>query len=212
MIALIIVGAILLLILTLLFSRIHIRVTYGEGGIKAVFSCFGIIHKRLYPLPERKKKIKITKKTRAEGKTKKYRAKKAKRSRLHALHELRSLIVALVERMPRTFTLRIKRFILLVGSDDAAKTALLYGAASASLSVSLQWLDRHLLTLRRSPDAPLVVSADFSRDTVTCEADLVLTTTLMRLVRIACTVLLPHLLKKRRRGRSCSESAKAKKS
>ncbi len=200
---------ILLVILALLFSRIHIRIVYdGEGAPRVALSFLGIIRKPLYPLPKRTKKSKKRTKSKAEGQKKQSSTTKAKTSRLRSLRELRSLIASVLIRMPRTFTLKIKRFVLLVGSDDAAKTALLYGALSSSLSYFLEWLDRHLLTIRRSKRAPFIVDADFSSEEIVCDLHIVLTTSLFHLLRLACTTLLPHFLKKMMRKKHRRRAAK----
>lgn len=195
------------MILALLFTHIHIKVRYdGEGSPSAVFYFLGIFRKKLYPLPKRPKRKKKNKKIKAERKKPKTSVQKDKTSRLSGLRELRSLIAVMLIRMPRTFTLRIKRLIILIGSEDAARTALLYGAIASSLSFLTEWLDRHLLTLRRARRATIVVDADFSSEEIVCDLELVLTSSLFRLLGLALTALLPHFLKrmriKRRRQRA----------
>ena len=191
---LLIIGAVLLFLLLLLITPIRIRCRINEGRAEARLS-YGIFYFRsLYP---RRKKAKKKTKIKAEEKTGAEDAKPSKKDRKSGLRELRSLIASIVIRMPSTFRLRITRLHVCVASGDPAKTALLYGTLASSLSFMLEWLDRHLVAIRPIRRGALSFVADFESDAIKADADLTLSATPFRLLKIGVGVLLPHLFKRR---------------
>lgn len=207
MTAWIVIGAVLLGILGLLFLPIHLQVTANNLSVHARLSVLGI-RKRLYPFPQKKNKAHKKKKTKNKE-TKIETGTATKKRRLGHFRELRGLIASILIRMPQTFSLKIKRFTLRVASDDPAKTALLYGGACSSVSFFLEWLDRHLCTVRPIRSSSLRVYADFDSDESSLDADLQLSTSLRRLLSLAVTVFLPYFLK--RLSKKSKKSSKQRK-
>ena len=191
----IVLCSILLGILLLLCAPVVLRVTSADGTLRAEINFFGLVRKRLYPLPKHSKKVKKRTKSRAEKESAVAPPKKNKDGSLRRLRELRSLIAAILIHMPRTFSLRIRRLSVRLASDDPAKTALLYGAVSSALAFSLAWLDRHLFSVHRARREAISVLADFEGERTELNADLCLRTSLGRLLSLGAKVLLPHFLK-----------------
>lgn len=204
----IVLGSILLLLLLLLCTPVQLRMAASNSDISASISFLGIIKKRLYPLSPRPKSKKRKTKNKAEVKKSSPKPKKDKGPAMQRLRELRSLIAAILIRMPRTFSLRIKRLTLDIATDDPAKTALLYGAVSSTLAFTLEWLDRHLLTIRRIRGGALSVYADFDGEETRLEADLRLYTSLLRLLSLGVKVLLPYFIKHLKKNKKISKQRK----
>ncbi len=194
----------------LLFSRVCIRITVSDGKLSAVFSYLFLFKRPIYPTSKRKKKRINRKKKKAEVSSAARAPQEKKQHKLRAFVELRALLEAILEKMPHTFTLRVRRLSLTVGSDDPAKTALLYGSASTAFSLFLEWLDRKLFTLHRERDSILGVNADFEAQQISLDADLRLTATPFRLLRLSLTTLLPHYIKRLKRKKKAKKSASKK--
>lgn len=92
------------------------------------------------------------------------------------LKEKLEMILALLKLLYREtggkLRLRVRRLHLLVGTDDAAKTAILYGVVLQSATYLLQWIDTHLLRIDRR-DGAMTVEPDFVSGK--CHADIDLT-------------------------------------
>ena len=92
------------------------------------------------------------------------------------LKEKLEMILALLQLLYREtggkLRLRVRRLHLWVGTDDAAKTAILYGAVLQSATYLLQWIDTHLLRIDRR-DGAMTVEPDFVSGK--CHADIDLT-------------------------------------
>ena len=166
---------------------------------------------------ERKKYLKAKKKAEKKAakklkKQKKKEAEKAKHKRQHqgdekkkkdpkkpTLSENLAFIFALLKALYRAtngrFRLRIRRMHLLVGSDDAAKTAILYGAAVQGLSYILQWLQEHFIPIRRDEGA-MSVNADFVRCKTSADIDLCCSLKIRSAVAIGVKMLTAYLKEK----------------
>jgi hypothetical protein len=155
--------------------------------------------KQLYPLPVRKKKRKSKTNIKAEEKSASKSQSNAKSGALDRFRELRSLIASILIRMPRTFSLKIKRLFVSVATRDPSKTALLYGTVCSTLAFTLEWIDRHLFSLRHDRRDAITVLADFEGESIELDAHLSLSTSLYRLLTIGVSVILPHFLRHRRK-------------
>ena len=204
MTAWIVLGAIVSALLILLCMPVRLRIAAKDGNLTAKASYLWIVSKTLYPLPKRKKKKDKPTKSKAENKSAKIDEAEKKKKPLSRFRQLRALLASILTRMPATFSLEIRRLTVRIGTDDAAKTALLYGTVTSSLSFLLEWLDRHLIRIRRIKRDALAVYADFDADEIELCADLRLRTSLLRLLSLAVRALLPYFIKRiiKRRGRS----------
>ena len=204
----IVILSILLFLLILLFSPIKIHFLASERSAEAKICFLFIFKKRLYPLPKAKKPKKSARKSKAEAKKPTANQQRKKKGAFASLYELRSLLASILIRMPQTFSLKIKRFTVRVATDDAAKTALAYGAITSSFSFLLEWIDRHLFTCKRSRRDLIRIYADFESDRLEADIDLSLHTSLYRLGVIAVTLLLPHFIKRRKNRKNKNRNAK----
>lgn len=193
----IVLGCVFVCILLLLSLPITLRTTASEQSVRAEISYLGVIRKSVYPLPPKRKRRKKRQKSKAEPKAPIAQKKGNLKSRLSQLRELRGLIAAILIRMPRTFSLAVERLQIRVASDDPAKTALLYGAISSTLSFSLAWLDRHLFSIKPTCTRNISLVADFEGERITLDADLRLRTTPYRLLALGVKVLLPYFFSRK---------------
>lgn len=159
--ALIVILAILAAILLLLCLRVRLVITCRDTvtlKLKILFLSFTLF-------PRRKKRIKPRnfspqkmkkRERRAEKKAQKAAEKAAKKQGCLAdahgegrklglkekLTVVRALVSAIIKKTDRHLTLRAARLHIRVATGDAASTAVLYGAVSASLAYLLAALDR----------------------------------------------------------------------
>ncbi len=116
-------------------------------------------------------KYQLKKKKKAEKKAEKKAKKKAARqgteqsseptrSLLDNLGFIKELLDDIPVRFLRHLRVKLSRIIVTVGSDDAAKTAIMYGAVSQSVAYIVEFLD-HMSRLKYAPDAEVAVNADF---------------------------------------------------
>ncbi len=83
-----------------------------------------------------------------------------KPSLLDTLSYIKELLEDIPARFLRHLKVKLSRVIVTVGSDDAAKTAILYGAVSQTVAYIVEFLD-HMSRLKYAPDAEVAVNADF---------------------------------------------------
>lgn len=206
LIALIAVGGVLLLLLLLLFcgtARLHIRcrdevqVTAGVLGLRF----------RLYPQKERSsaprsfcknpnralaKEMRRLKREakRAEKKRKKKQAKAAANASLPKpnLRENLAMIRSLSKLFYRVANgrihIRMLRMRIVVATDNAATTALVFGGVSAGASMLLSWIDGHFAPIEHDP-GEIDIRPDFTGGESGADIDLVFSLSLFRALRIA---------------------------
>ena len=162
---------------------------------------------------EKKKHLKAQKKAAKKQKKKKQKeAKKAKHKKQHQTKKGKkkdpskptlseniafgfALLKALYRATNGKFRLRVYRMHLLIGTDDAAKTAILYGATVQSLSYILQWLQTNLIPIRRD-EGTMTVDPDFVRGKTSANVDICCSLKIRRGVVIAVRMLLAFLKEK----------------
>ena len=184
---------ILLFLAFLLFFPVFCRITYKESPIVDLEILF--FRFRLYP---RKNKIKAP--SHKKQKTKKEDAKKPKAPSPSdpPLKQLTTLLSVLKENFPRlltVLTLRLKRLKMKVASEDAAKTALLYGEASLALSAFLELL--HGFCKFKEDAGAVSLEPDFSGSHTSLDAVLLLSTSLWRVASLGIRLCFGFLKKKR---------------
>ena len=125
--------------------------------------------------------------------------KKQKDPSKPTLSENLSMIVALLKKLYQVtngkFRLRVYRLHILVGTDDAAKTAILYGATVQSVSYILQWLQTHFIPIRRRPGA-MTIDADFVSGKTSADIDLCCSIKFRRAIVMAVRMLMAFLKEK----------------
>lgn len=195
-------GLLLLLLLLLLLGHARVRIRCPGKALRVTLSVCGIPFTLLsdaekeIPDPkdlehpeallrrERRRQRRAEK--RAEKKRLRAREKAAKRAEQKRtqrndqpspnLKEKLEMILALLQLLYREtggkLRLRVRRLHLWVGTDDAAKTAILYGVVLQSATYLLQWIDTHLLRIDRR-DGAMTVEPDFVSGK--CHADIDLT-------------------------------------
>ncbi|MBQ8431694.1 MAG: DUF2953 domain-containing protein [Clostridia bacterium] len=144
----------------------------------------------------RKEQRKALRKSKKQAK----KAKKAPKSATPApkppspnLKENLEMVVALLQKLYTVtngkFRLHVKQLHLWVGTEDAAKTAVLYGVLVQILGDLLQWLQDHFIPIRRKPGSIRLIPA-FGQTTSAAEIDLICS---LRFYQ-ALGILLPMLL------------------
>ncbi|MBP3321062.1 MAG: hypothetical protein J6M12_01790 [Clostridia bacterium] len=85
---------------------------------------------------------------------------------------LEKIVLPLLERLGRYLTVDISRLEITVGSDDAAKTALLYAAALNGSYALLAFLDEHtVLKKKRNASLQILCRYDQIKTTAKCEVE-----------------------------------------
>lgn len=189
MTALIVIGIILAILIGILLIKASITIEYSEKvtlSVKVLFLKIGILPKKpkkrikykkftdkKYRKLLEKKKLRETKK---QKKKQKKSAKKAgskqmkkaeklsekhnKRSLLENIELIRLLIAVVTGRFTKHLRIKLTKIKLVIASDDAAKTAVLYGAASGGVACILEMLD-NITNVKYTSDAEVSVDADF---------------------------------------------------
>ena len=120
MTALIIIGVILLIIVMILFLPVHVTAAVKDEA--KVFLRILFVRIKLFPMKEKPKKKKKEQKPKQE-KPKEKTEKKEKEKR-----DIPSLVRSVADILG-VFLREFSKYKIIIGTDDAAKTALLYGAA-----------------------------------------------------------------------------------
>ena len=181
-------GSLLLMILLILFSHVRLRVFFNENGSGFRLSWFII-----------RKKMNIEDATRLiEGHTKEEKPEDDKEKKIVPTEEstekkvplvwqierITRLIQRIADRLPGTLTLRTRRIVVTVSTDDAAKTALLYGAVSAAMAGLIEFIDRSVARVKCRGRDDVEVKADFVGGKTKADLDLVLSAQVIGALRI----------------------------
>ncbi len=132
-------------------------------------------------------------------KKKQNKKKKEKDPSKPTLSENLSMIFALLKKLYQVtngkFRLRVYRFHLLVGTDDAAKTAILYGTAVQSVSCIFQWLQAKFIPIRRE-EGCMTLRADFVSGKTSADIDICCSLKIRRALTIGVRMLIAFLKEK----------------
>lgn len=222
LIALIAVGGVLLLLLLLLlFGMARLRVTCRED-VWVSLRVLGLRF-RLYPRddgsvepkrfcrnPNRALARELRRQKKAIRRAEKKRLKKQKKAAETAnrpkpnLPENLSMILALLKDFYRVangkLRLRTLRMQIVVATDNAAQTALIWGSVTASASLLLNWMNEHFLPIEHYR-GEVDIRPDFAGGDAGADIDLVLSVRLWSALRIAMAM----------RGHYTEEKEKAQK-
>lgn len=128
MTALIIIGAILFAIALILFIPVHITAAVKDEA--RIFLRILFVKIRLLPINEKpKKKKKGQKQKQEKPKEESEKKEKKKRDIPSLIHSVADVLGVFLRQFSKHVKIRVLRYKIIVGTDDAAKTALLYGAA-----------------------------------------------------------------------------------
>ena len=114
MTALIIIGAILFVIALILFLPVHITACVKDDA--KVFLRILFIKIKLFPMKEKPEK-------------KEEKKEKEKRNIPELIHSVAEVLSVFLKQFSKHVKIRVLRYKIIIGTGDAAKTALLYGAA-----------------------------------------------------------------------------------
>lgn len=182
--ALIIIFSIIVLLALLLSLKITLRITY-EDSLRVYLKVF-FVKTRLYPSKKKEKKYphsmskrkarKIKDSLQKKSKPKKKKKKEEKHIEKNDLISIVSITTNFVKNFISTFTraVRIKfsRMHITVASEDAATTAILYGAITQSVNVLFPLID-NIKSVKKLPSGKeLSVRADFLTDKPTVDIDI----------------------------------------
>ncbi len=195
----IIVLSVIAFIAALLFIPIHIRLRYSDSfavKLRVLFLTFPI-----YPARKKsdKKKAKSKKKKKKQPKAKPAEAAGEKKKKLSAssAKELIKLVYTLVKILISRFACHLKtkiyRIYIKVGSDDMAKTALEYGAASQGMAYLLEFLSQKT-RVHLARNATVLVEADFMSEKFCAQIDIDFSLRIWQIFDIAAKAAM-HLVK-----------------
>ncbi|MBO7171232.1 MAG: DUF2953 domain-containing protein, partial [Clostridia bacterium] len=152
MTALYIILAILLVLLFLLFLPIRLIFRYDEKitvKLSVLFLPFSLYPRKIREKDYDKRSVNRKKKRLAKKEEKKRQAAqkkgdsaKEKRDVLSALKLLLHILKNIYPRLVRTFHIRVCELDLRIATEDAAKTAILYGAVSQVTAMLLEVCER----------------------------------------------------------------------
>ena len=205
LIVLIVFGSLALLIVLLLLSHVRLRVYLSEDGSGLRFSWFFL-----------RKKMKIDDATklieghRKEKKPEKDEQKEPKPEEekeekriplVWQIERITRLLSRIVDRLPGTLTLRARRIVVTVSTDEAAKTALLYGAVSAAMAGLIEFIDRSVARVKCRGRDLIDVKADFVSGKTKADVDLILSAQVIGALRILFVFLFTGSGKKKAKHR-----------
>ena len=90
------------------------------------------------------------------------------------IERITRILGRLFNRLPDVLTLKTRRVVVTVGTDDAAKTAMLYGAVSTGLAALLEVIDRNIATVKTKNRDVVDVRADFVGGKTTFDINILL--------------------------------------
>jgi len=203
MIALYIIGGILLLLVILLIIPIGIRIKYDKDF--SMFVTAGLIKVKILPAKQKKIRIsdysekKLERQRRKQQKKEEKKAKKKKKpeateekekkdsvlvSRLKnidtapdMIERLYDMLLIVSDKFAKRLTVKIFRLDAIIGSDNAAKTAILYGGACNAAMLISAFLDQHM-TVKKRRGASVNIAPDFLAEKPLVSADAQMTVTL----------------------------------
>ena len=176
------------LIAALLIMPVQLTLSFSENSVITLGYLF--IKRQLYPAVGKQARAK--KARRAEKKQK--RPEKQEREpkaedAVNMLGVMKDIIIEILRRAKKLVAVRLKKLILVIGTDEAAKTAQLYGAAAIAYDELAEALRR---TSNYKEKAGAVnISVDFTSEKTVFEALIVLRAGAISALRI----ILPAIIK-----------------
>ena len=200
MVALYIIGGILLLIVLLLILPVGIRIKYDNDFF--LYVSIGFV--RIKVIPSKQKKIRISdySERKLERQRKRQQKKDAKKEKKKAVNtkkekkdnvltarlknfdtapdmieQLYDMLALVSDKFAKRLTVKIFKLDAIIGSDNAAKTAIIYGGACSLAGCISAFLDQHM-KLKKRNEASINISPDFLSEKTTVKADVLMTVTI----------------------------------
>ena len=192
MIALYIIGGILLLLILLLVIPIGIRIKYDKDF--SLYVSAGFINVKLIPARQKKIRIKDYSKKKLEKQQKKKQKKEEKKKKPQKqekkekkdsvlvarlknretapdmIEQLYDMLLIVSEKFAKRLTVKIFRLDATIGSDNAAKTAIIFGGATNAAMLISAFLDQHM-TMKKRAGASINIAPDFLAEKTLVSAD-----------------------------------------
>lgn len=194
MIVLTVFGSLLLLIVLLLLSHVRLRVLLNEGG--ASFRLSWLFIRKKMKIEDAEELFDAHKKEKPKTETEPERVPEEKTEDKKKIplawqfERIARLLSKILDRVHSAVTLRTRRVTVVVSTDDAAKTALLYGAVSAALAGLIEIVDRSVVRVKTKGRDKIDVRADFLSGKSRAELDLILSSRVFGMLRLLFALLL----------------------
>lgn len=206
----IIAASAIIFIAVLLMLRIGVRIRYTEKcGLSAVVSVSGIPVKRLYPEKSKAEKINLRdytprairkraakhagqkrrKKIKTAGKGRHAEKKQTFSDKLELVKRITTIVLKLLERFANSLRTDIRALKIYVAADNAADTALMYGAVSQAVAYLAELIGSKT-DVRYSRNARTGVFADFLSGNSYAEADMTFSMRLWQLISLAVRAII----------------------
>ncbi len=144
----------------------------------------------------KRKKAERKKQLRAQKKKAKKAAQKESGEPKPSVSDRIGMVTALIKRLYRVsrgrMHVQINRMHLAIGTDDAAKTAILYGVAAQGVSYLLAWLKAHIVRLSQDEGA-VSVTPDYLSEKTRIDIDIVCSIHLSSALGIGIRMLVAYL-------------------
>lgn len=107
-----------------------------------------------------------------------------KRSLLENISLIKEILAVVLGRFSRHLRIKLTRIRLVIGTDDAAKTAMIYGAAAAGVACITEMLD-NVTNIEYTTDADVSVEADFLSERIDVDVKIEISLRVWHLLDIA---------------------------
>ena len=174
-------------IVALLLLPVKLHIT-AHDGFRAEWRVL-FIRRMLYPAPPKKKKKKKAKKETEKKKTPKKKREVTAEDAVKTIKSVAELIGTLVKRLRQRVRIKLIKLFVVVGTDEAAKTAILYGTIANACDELLEIMRR--TTKFKDKDGAVSVTADFTAGSTDVDFEAELSIDLLG----AIAVLLPVMKK-----------------
>lgn len=169
----IIAAAVALVITGILALPANVRLSADNSGVSAVLKILFFKH-TLYPLedkPEKKKRVKKAKKKTGVAKTAPTQKPQKKNDIRSILELVKSIALPIVKGLGKHLRIRLKKLHVIIGCEDAAETAVLYGIACNACDELLEILGR---AMKYSADSGAVyIDTDYVSEKTSFDIDVV---------------------------------------
>lgn len=151
-------------IMLVLFIWIKIKIIYVNNKLcvylKILFLKFRLISDEK-KLQIDKKEKKTDKKKNVKKKTEKQEKKLSNGDIFILIKSFKNILNIILNYFKKYFIIEIKKIYIKVASDDAAKTALMYGAISQSVEYIYAFLDNNIKKIKFKKRDSMMITADF---------------------------------------------------
>lgn len=208
-----ILGGLLLLFGFLLLLRVGVQLRYdGSFSVKLKILFFSFT---IFPKKE-KLRIKGQPSSGTKGKKQKQQREKETQkkpdfSEMFSFYKqlLTEAVLPAFGRFFKHLHLHVDQLQVEIASDDAAKTALLYGLAVSSGTAFLEFL-RNITNLRMGREEDICIHSRFDKTEGCCKVQITLSLCLWQAVHILLPSLMKYLLLQQKRERQAEEALKLK--